>query len=312
MIEWAFVLTPLLVLPIVLLFRFVGCGIDAVGEGPVTQQVKGPPDYAKYILGENPVGDPVLWPQPQFQPKKANVIAYWRLVEPGLDTGVAADQVGFQNGEFRKSTSVETKPGDFGPGQALIDSAPNDKCRFFNGGFVFVEYRSDLYTDEFTIEAWVNGAFASGSIYTLFHAGGRYLRPFDNAGAYHGFAVFVEGGRWQVGLSGATANVFDEGPLAPSGRHHVAVSMRDSPFPGKGKRFSFFINGKPAGQEDRLGYSRPDGAPLLIGVGRGTANPTDMTQLDDSVRSHVQEVVLHRKALSQPEIENHVFINKKS
>jgi hypothetical protein len=34
MIEWAFILTPLLVLPVLVLFRFVGCAAIAnLGEG---------------------------------------------------------------------------------------------------------------------------------------------------------------------------------------------------------------------------------------------------------------------------------------
>jgi hypothetical protein len=313
MIEWTVLLTPLVVLPIVLLFRFVGCG-TTLPEEPVTQQFKQPVDYPKYILGDNPPGaDAVPSPQPQFQPKKANVIAYWRLVEPGLDPGVAADQAGFQNGEFKRSTSVETKPGDFAPGQSLLDSAPTDNCRFFNGGFVFVDYKSGLYTDQFTIEAWVNGAFTSGPSYTLFDATGHYRRPFENTEDFHGFRVLVEGGRWQIRLAGAPDSLFlDKGPLVSSGRHHVAVGMEDSPLLVNGKRFYFYINGKYTTHADTQDYSRPDGAPLLIGVGRETADPANMAQLIDPVRGHVQEVVLHRKSLSGPELENHVFINKAS
>ena len=51
MTEWIIVLTPLLVLPIVLLFRFVGCGSPELSNEPVTQQVPaGPPRYRDYIL----------------------------------------------------------------------------------------------------------------------------------------------------------------------------------------------------------------------------------------------------------------------
>lgn len=310
MIEWTVLLTPLVVLPIVLLFRFVGCGTTL--SQPVTEQFAQPVDYPKYILGDNPPGaDAVPFPQPPFQPKKANVIAYWRLVEPGLDPGVAADQAGFQDGGFKESTSGDTTPGEFASGQPLLDSAPTDICRFFNGGFVFIDYKSGLYTDQFTIEAWVNGKFTSGHSYTLFDATGRYRRPYETSEDYHGFRVLVEGGRWQVRLAGAPDSLFlDKGPFVPPGRHHVAVSMEDSPV--NGKRFSFFINGKFTTHADTQDYSRPDGAPLLIGVGRGTADPADMSQLIDPVRSHVQEVVLHRKPLSSLELSNHVFINKAS
>ena len=79
-----------------------------------------------------------------------------------------------------------------------------------------------------------------------------------------------------------------------------------------GKRFSFFIDGKNTAHADTQAYSRPDGAPLLIGVGRRTGNPADMAQLIDPVRSNVQEVVLHNKPLSSLELLNHVSINKAS
>ena len=37
-ILWTFLLAPLLVLPILLLFRFVGCGLDVVGTGSPAEQ----------------------------------------------------------------------------------------------------------------------------------------------------------------------------------------------------------------------------------------------------------------------------------
>ena len=45
MTEWAFILTPLLVLFAILLFRYVGCGLDAVGQLVM-------PNYPDYILGK--------------------------------------------------------------------------------------------------------------------------------------------------------------------------------------------------------------------------------------------------------------------
>jgi hypothetical protein len=42
MIEWALILMPLLVLPIVILFRFVGCAQEPTPEEAVVEQL--PPD----------------------------------------------------------------------------------------------------------------------------------------------------------------------------------------------------------------------------------------------------------------------------
>jgi hypothetical protein len=86
---------------------------------------------------------------------------------------------------------------------------------------------------------------------------------------------------------------------------------------GGSTRVAIFIDGKLAKQATVGFYSRPDrDAPLLIGVGSQQADPRDLAtlpepNLDTPIRSRLQEVVLHRKVLSQEEIENHVFINQK-
>jgi len=80
MIDWAFVLTPLLVLPIALMFSFVGC--SDFGEGP--SAVVKPPRYRDYIMGVH--DNPGTVPHPDFKPNVADVIAYWRLVDDAANT----------------------------------------------------------------------------------------------------------------------------------------------------------------------------------------------------------------------------------
>jgi hypothetical protein len=316
MIEWAFILTPLLVLPVLVLFRFVGCAAIAnLGEGaPDPPKV---PQYRDYIMGKS--NNPGSVKHNNVQPKLADVIAYWRLVDLPISDTVAIDEKGFQNGKYRISADPRTTPGNFVTGQtSLIDSDPKVMGRFFNGGYVLVPGINDPYTDDFTIEAWVLPSFTSGAEHTLFAAGGHYVKRFESTAGDHGFRILATTERrWQVNLA-PIGDIFPTAPpLIPPGetRTHLAVTVQS--LGGGSTRVAIFIDGKLAKQATVGFYSRPDrDAPLLIGVGSQQADPRDLAtlpepNLDTPIRSRLQEVVLHRKVLSQEEIENHVFINQK-
>src|ERR1700730_6402710 len=99
MTEWAFIMTRILVLPIVLLFRFVGCGtMLTIQPDPNT----GPPRYRDYILAEP--NNPGVVKNAGVVPNKADVIAYWRLVDASTNT-VASDEKYFQDGTYTQSTA---------------------------------------------------------------------------------------------------------------------------------------------------------------------------------------------------------------
>src|SRR5215212_2990021 len=102
MAEWAFLLTPILVLPIVLLFRFVGCGTQLNISG---DEYTGPPRYRDYIMGEP--NNPGVVKNPNVVPTKADVtahlVAYWRLVDSwkiveSPSGKIAKDEKGFRDG----------------------------------------------------------------------------------------------------------------------------------------------------------------------------------------------------------------------
>lgn len=318
MIEWALVLTPLLVLPVVLLFRFVGCAEIAGLKEPdaLPPQIPLPkvPNYRDYIMGKSDNPGSVL--HPEVQPDAADITGYWRLVD-GAASMDAIDEKGLRKGTYRTSTDSDTVPGDFIANlPSLIYSAPHVSSRFFNGGYVVIPADDHLYTDEFTIEAWVLPGFTGTSEHTLFHAGGHYRAPLDHAAAYHGFRIYATDARcWQVILAPGGA-VFSSPPLIPPGDTltHLAVTVQKTGA-GAAKTVTIFIDGKQTVQQTVGFYSRPDGAPLLIGVMGDQGEPSDLVNLalpnvKQSIRSRIQEVVLHRKALSQAEIENHVDINR--
>jgi hypothetical protein len=172
MTDWVFVLVPLLVLPIILLFRFVGCGLNLKGELseiPLPKKTL-PPEVAPF--------EPVPTLAPSYRDTivaEPATIAYWRLVDDPSDIPAggalpeAKDEKNFASGKYitvpgglplvepGAEAGSEPADGDFDPYQAsLIANEPaSTKCRNFNGGYVFVEFKPGLYTDEFTIETWV-------------------------------------------------------------------------------------------------------------------------------------------------------------
>ena len=349
MTEWAVVLTPLLVLPIVLLFRFVGCGLDVVGtaepEIPLPPRhdppaspnpapplqpspVTTPPNYRMYILGEFP--NPGMVKNNSVVPNGADVIAYWRLIDAAASPA-ALDEKHFQNGTYQSGQTLPAiaptgttagskgqNPAHFVPGQdSLIDSDPSVDCRLFEGGHVLVGFKPGLYTDQFTIEAWIKAtAFDADFEYVLFDAGGNYALPGGGGSANRGFRVFVNRQNgWQVQLAPGNTPLFPSAPIVPLGlRTHVAVTVDDVVFVGGGvqKAVSLYVDGKMVAPSPVtvVAYNRPDGAPLFIGVENEEQNPAQPPRLRRPVICRIQEVVLHRKALSPPEIENHVDINR--
>ena len=114
---------------------------------------------------------------------------------------------------------------------SLIVSDPGPIGRFFNGGYVLVPAKNGLFTDEFTIEAWILPGFAAGSEHTLFDAGGHYRAPFDSSADFHGFRIYATAARsWQVSLSPG-GNVFTAPllpPLIPPGGRAAPISPSPS------------------------------------------------------------------------------------
>ncbi|NJM91435.1 MAG: LamG domain-containing protein [Rhodospirillaceae bacterium] len=299
MTELLFILAPLLVLPVVLLFRFVGCSeIAGLDDTPATTPAPAPipppviPNYRDTILKD-----------------AAGIIGYWRLVDLYND---AFDETGKHAGSHRSSADPDVAPGGFILGQnSLVQTKPAVACRFYNGGYVVIPPHPDLFTDEFTIEAWVRPDFAAGQEHTVFHAGGFYRRPFETNPAYHGFRIYATTGRtWQVDLA-ASGAVLPAPPLIPAGAFptHLAVSVqRATP---STTRVALYIGGKLAAENSTLPfYPRPDGAPLLMARGarrasrrtwRPRRNPTSPRLL----RGALQEVVLYRTVRTPAQIDAH-------
>jgi hypothetical protein len=343
MTDWTWVLTPLLVLPIVLLFRFLGCGDQLPEDQPLAAR----PNYRDFILGKLTglkAGD-VKNTQSSALPKAADVIGYWRLIEPGtkkvtgdISTQVtkAKDENLFQDGTYIEvhgppnppypfeapdslapnSPGSEQAPGTFEfnqPGLIVTDAAA--KCRKYNGGYVLIPSKPGLFTDEFTIEAWVDVQWNPTPKFdhVLFDCVGRYALPTETNEFYRGFRIFADGGNhWQVFVPPTTV-VFKSPPLVPRGTPtHVAVSFAKGANPGE-RRASLFVNGKlAAGPELVPFYLTPEKSPLIIGAANEEPKPTNARRMRKPVLSSIQEVVLHRTALTPEAIENHFDLNREN
>jgi hypothetical protein len=320
MIDWAFVLTPLLVLPIALMFRFVGCSSFSSGDYPPDK----PPRYRDFILAVS--GNPGTVKNPAVKPNAADVIAYWRLVDDAAST-VAKDEKGFQDGAYVATSSLagvppsstaggsEAAPGTIVTGQpGLITSDPGAMCRFYNGGHVEIPFKTSLYTDDFTLEAWVEvqwGPMTTGFEHVLFTAGGHYSRPFTGEPpTFVGFTLLANrDNRWQVFLSPHLGPIFTAPPMVPvKGPTYIALTVKRD---GGQRLVTLFVDGKQFGPEGIGFYSTPDGAPLLIAVGNSESQPSNPVKPTNPMIARVQEVVLYRKALSLEEVENHFSLNPK-
>jgi len=344
---WEFALVPLFVLPIVLLFQFAGCGFSGVGTGepeiplperlpetppvkdppvvqpPIDIPVRGaPPNYRKYILGEQPNPGDVM--HSAVAVDGAAVIGYWRLVDAPAATD-AVDEKGARNGTYVTGGSLdevdptaalggsEAAPGTLLTGQpGLIVSDAGSLCRYYNGGYVRIPFAAGLHSDEFTLEAWVNvTALKADYEHVLFDAGGRYALP-GSAVTDRGYRILADrDGNLQIRLASTQVAVFAAPPKVPlGGRTHFALVLKDKDPAGVQKDLTIYIDGKQTVTQTAPTYARPDTAPLFIAAENTTAAPAQAVRMRAPFLGLIQEVVLHGKALSQQEIENHVDINR--
>jgi hypothetical protein len=315
------VLVPLLVLPIVLLFPFVGCGIDAVATG-----VFPPPNYRDYIMSVPGAPAPGTVTHPEVRPSRNDVIGYWRLVDPFPTSGaIARDETGMHHGSYVTATIAQAAPSEGSapdPLQiataSLIVSDPLRRPRHFNGGFVVVSNDDDdLFPDQFTIEAWVAPAwglqFDASFEHTLFSVGGNYHSPSDpgTSATGHGFSLLIDqAGNWQVRFPNAGDLLSQPLPAKPPHgppTTHIAMTVARA---GAQSRVHLFLHGKRVSAGALTVFSRPTKAPFFIGVLNGEQDPALPRQPTRPVSSIVQEVVIYRKVLSDEEIQNHFDMNK--
>ena len=84
---------------------------------------------------------------------------------------------------------------------------------------------------------------------------------------------------------------------------HLAVTIK-SESQGK-KHVTMFVDGKKFSEGTADSYSRPDGAPLFIGVTNMESDQSLLPKPRHAVMSPIQEVVLYKTVLSETKIKAH-------
>jgi Concanavalin A-like lectin/glucanases superfamily len=283
MADWTFIMTPLLVLLVLSLFRFVGCGIDAVGSAaPIVEQID-PEAYRVHILGHK------------------ELKAYWRLLDDG-NAETVKDEKQFQDGKYITLETGNKSISQFITGQANIAPLGGPKTsRIFQGGFAKVDFKYGLYGLDFTLEAWVKPQWdGSGLIHTLFQIGGDFTK-FGTPKMILQIYADIDN-HWQVRLDNDHLFVSGNGPMvAISKPQHIALTASKNN--GKSE-FRLYMNGSPAPSSKSMPYVPPDETPLLIATADASRDSTAPVY-NEPFFGQIQEVAIYNAALPDADILRH-------
>jgi hypothetical protein len=295
---WLLVLTPLAVLGVVGLVRFVGCSYNPpVFDDTVVQ------DYGPTVLGE------------------ADLVSYWRLGEATCAGGsVAADQKAAHPGTYRTVALAAdppllspAAPGILQCGQpGLLESDDVATSVLVDGGFVEVPFSADLNPPQFTVEAWVRPEWPAAET-GVFRcvvasredtgAGGRqgyilYAGPTLDPAT---FAVVDPAIRWQAWVGDGTTwrMLVSPAPVALADFNYLAVT-----YDGTTLRLYVFnamtdMDGDLS--EAVVSYSPNPGKRLYIGMG-APERPAPLYPF----KGRMQEGALYRAALPGDRIVAHI------
>ncbi len=284
------IVAPAALLALVLLFRFVGCGLDSEGVNVPHDS----PDYDDTVLGHSAL------------------VAYWRLGEAAGPT--AADEKGVNPGTYEtvtlavdgNSPATASPPVlNFGtPG--LLVSDPARTSVQVDGGFVTVPFNVTLNKPTFTIEAWVFPEW-SGEDPLFFRA---VLASRDAPeGVVQGFNLYAgrnsddmadTGIYWQAWLGGGGADWQRLlGPVVELGQAAYLAVTYD------GATLKLYVNGSSdeAGTPDvqmAATYTPNAAQPLFIGMGA-----PELPEPRFPFKGRIQEVAVYNAALSGTDIDNH-------
>ena len=291
MIDWYVVLTPLLVLPIVLLFRFVGCDI-VFGLTP--------PSYEERIT------------------KESSLAAYWRLGELN-DDPQAKDEKGLHHGFYGQPPATGPNPpsqaasGEALQGQPSLLKTETDRTSVdFQGGYVVVPFASVLNTPSFTVEAWVfPGDWQPGNLHVVVNSA-----EFDGP-AIRGFSIVAlwddaqQKSFWSAGLGTASGLVSINGPevKTPPTRTYLALS-----YDGPSSTATLYVATAPDDWDVLFSQTVPDYSPvqfnaLYIGAVHlglpAQPLPPPAPPVDFPFIGRIQEVALYGQPLSRDTLEFH-------
>lgn len=321
-------LTPVAVLLILFLFRFIGCDkVFTIPDRPG-------PNYESTITAES------------------GLIAYWRLGEPDttiVPGGTAIELKGGRNGAYNKAT-ITADPKRHSPGApgaitlgitpGLLDlTTPSDEtvhsCIEVDGGFVEVPFDAALNPNLFTFEAWVIpefGADPHNNFYCLMETssptGGvqKKLGIGLFAGPANPASTQDQPYQWQVWMG--NGQNFQQVAVARPGvnvnfNQLTYLALTYDPgvannnlilylyYPGTGQDLSMAsVAPLQATVSNFKPNDQPGGGTFLIGMGRNlfpgvAVDPVPLQPFLYAFKGKIQEVALYSAALGLTTLANH-------
>jgi len=303
MIDWWMLLTPLVVLPIFLLFRFIGC--DSVWS---VDYVK---SYDERVLGES------------------SLVAYWKLGDKTSDV-LAKDEKGAHAGHYGQAAPTASQNGSQGatgevkreqPG--VHNPTPTHTAVDFQGGYVAVPFATDFAAESFTIEAWVMSGgpaeWLPGFSHVVVASGendGTTQRGFS---LYAGYDANQQKLFWSAALATGTAVVALTGPEVQTQTPPVATYLVFRHRAGSANQpgeaiLSVSVAGASTIVTPPLpvsGYTPPASANLYIGASSATPQPLPMPPpniappVEFPYIGRIQDVAFYRTALGDSTLAEH-------
>jgi hypothetical protein len=311
----ALVAVAVVVLPIVLLLAFSGCGLDTVGtklpDEPLPERQPDPPPPP--VVTEPPPGGtevPVVQPDPNRYHKlvtegPAELIAYWKLEDTAVNAKCAdSGPAPVNDGIYRGGVVIADGVLRNGPG-------PLDNATAFNGSTGFVNVAHDVLMNpvsntNFSLEAWILPTATATATGRRAIAGSYRV---DAAGAIdRGFVLELIGGATPRVRARTAPSGVAEAPLAGGvgGWHHVVMT-----YEGSATRLRLYVNGTLRATDASAGYvanrqSSPTDVvtPLRIAAGqREPFDPASPAALFFAGR--IDQVALYRAALTATAVADH-------
>jgi concanavalin A-like lectin/glucanase superfamily protein len=300
MSEWYLALTPLLLLPVFLLFHFVGCdalwGLDHVPEQK---------PYQERVEAES------------------SLVAYWRLQEQNNDP-MAHDEKMSHPGFYvatpmapsRTMPSSQAATGavlQFQP--AVRDPAPpaDTTSVDFQGGYIAIASDDSFKTTSFTVEAWVKpGAWESPFAHAAIT-----LAELDSGGTIsRGFSLFGQWDSakqkhiWGATVGTGTAFIYIEGSEINTSTTGTYLALTYDGVQAVLYVASSFNQWDTKTPPVTVGYAPVTANHFYIGSNALTLPPLELPPsapqpLDYPFIGQIQDVAFYRTALSEATIQDH-------
>jgi hypothetical protein len=309
----AVVAVAVVILPIVLLLAFAGCGLDVTGtklpDEPLPERPPDPPPPPVVTEPPPPGTDiPVIQPDPNRYHRlvtdgPAELIAYWKLEDTAVNAKCAdSGPAPVNDGIYRGGVSIADGVLRNGPG-------PLDNATAFNGTTGFVNVAHDMLMNpvsntNFTLEAWILPTSPATGRQAV---AGSY-RVNATSAIDRGFVLELIGGATPRVRARTAPSGVAEAPLTGGvgGWHHVVMT-----YEGTATRLRLYVNGVLRATDASAAYAAnrqtsPTDVVTPLRIGAGQREPFDPASPPALFfAGRIDQVALYRAALTATAISDH-------